>query len=104
MNVIEIEEHMILNCLLYNSLRITVKGLNPGCRNVTQHQQQSFSRLHYKPGRSLKPQHNSLHHLIFEKINNQTNKPIKPENIYEIIARGDDEVIFYYTTFVFKCF
>ena len=29
-----------------------------GCRNVSQHQQQqSFSGLHYKPGRSLKPQH-----------------------------------------------
>ena len=27
-----------------------------GCRNVSQHQQQSFSGLHYKPGRSLKPQ------------------------------------------------
>ena len=28
-----------------------------GCWNVSQHQQQSFPGLHYKPGRSLKPQH-----------------------------------------------
>ena len=32
-------------------------GFRSGCRNVSQHQQQSFSRLHYKPGRSLKPQY-----------------------------------------------
>ena len=32
-------------------------GFRSGCRNVSQHQQQSFSGLHYKPGRSLKPQH-----------------------------------------------
>ena len=32
-------------------------GFHSGCRNVSQHQQQSFSGLHYKPGRSLKPQH-----------------------------------------------
>ena len=31
-------------------------GFRSGCRNVSQHQQQSFSGLHYKPGRSLKPQ------------------------------------------------
>ena len=30
-------------------------GFRSGCRNVSQHQQQS-SGLHYKPGRSLKPQ------------------------------------------------
>ena len=32
-------------------------GFRSGCRNVSQHQQQSFSGLYYKPGRSLKPQH-----------------------------------------------
>ena len=32
-------------------------GFRSGCRNVSQHQQQSFSGLHYQPGRSLKPQH-----------------------------------------------
>ena len=32
-------------------------GFRRGCRNLSQHQQQSFSGLHYKPGRSLKPQH-----------------------------------------------
>ena len=32
-------------------------GFCSGCQNVSQHQQQSFSGLHYKPGRSLKPQH-----------------------------------------------
>ena len=32
-------------------------GFRSSCRNVSQHQQQSFSGLHYKPGRSLKPQH-----------------------------------------------
>ena len=32
-------------------------GFRSGCRNVSQHQQQSFSGLHYKPGRS--PNHNS---------------------------------------------
>ena len=31
-------------------------GFRSGCRNVSQHQQQSFSGLHYKPWRSLKPQ------------------------------------------------
>ena len=31
-------------------------GFRSDCRNVSQHQQQSFSGLHYKPGRSLKPQ------------------------------------------------
>ena len=30
-------------------------GFRSGCQSVSQHQQQSFSRLHYKPGRSLKP-------------------------------------------------
>ena len=39
-------------------LRRTVDdGFRSGCRNVSQHQQQSFSGLGYKPGRSLKPQH-----------------------------------------------
>ena len=33
------------------------EGFRSGCRNVSQHQQQSFSGLHNKPGRSLKPQH-----------------------------------------------
>ena len=33
------------------------QSLFSGCLNVRQHQQQSFSGLHYKPGRSLKPQH-----------------------------------------------
>ena len=32
-------------------------GFCPGCRNVSQHQQQFFSGLHYKPRQSLKPQH-----------------------------------------------
>ena len=32
-------------------------GFRSGCRNVSQHQQQSFSGLNYKPGRSLRPQH-----------------------------------------------
>ena len=32
-------------------------GFRSGCRDVSQHQQQSFSGLHCKPGRSLKPQH-----------------------------------------------
>ena len=31
-------------------------GLRSGCRNVSQHQQQSFSGPHYKPGWSLKAQ------------------------------------------------
>ena len=31
-------------------------GFRSGCRNVSQHQQQSFSGLHYKPERLLKPQ------------------------------------------------
>ena len=35
---------------------ISDDGFRSGCRNVGQHQQQSFSGLHYKPGRSLKPQ------------------------------------------------
>ena len=35
---------------------ISDDGFRSGCRNVSQHQQQSFSGLHYKPGRSLKPQ------------------------------------------------
>lgn len=64
MNVIETEEHMILKCPLYNSLRLQ----------------------------------------LFEKINNQINKPFKSDNIYEIIASNDDKVILYFTTFVFKCF
>ena len=32
-------------------------GFRSGCRNVSQHQQQSLSGLHYKLERSLKPQH-----------------------------------------------
>ena len=34
-----------------------------GCRNISQHQQQSFSGLHYKPGRSLKPQQNPVYNI-----------------------------------------
>ena len=42
---------------LYGNLDYSDDGFRLGCRNVSQHQQQSFSGLHYKPGQSLKPQH-----------------------------------------------
>ena len=39
-------------------------GFRSGCRNVSQHQQQSFSGIHYKPGRSLKPQQKPYDYLL----------------------------------------
>ena len=56
----------------YNSCYYSDDGFRSGCRNVSQHQQQSFSGLHHKPERSLKPQHNcycqASSFLIHKKI------------------------------------
>ena len=50
---------------VFTSDRLTIfysdDGFRSGCRNVSQHQQQSFAGLHYKPGQSLKPQH--IHYI-----------------------------------------
>ena len=55
-------------------------GFRSGCRNVSQHQQQSFSGLHYKPGRSLKPQHGaptSAQMLKKRRIESQNKFPVE---------------------------
>ena len=53
-------------------------GFHSGCRNVSHHQQQSnnqqqqfFSGLHYKPGRSLKPQHTVYPRMFTSRHNFQ---------------------------------
>ena len=61
-----------------------------GCRIISQHQQQSFSGLHYKPGRSLKPQqtwyswlwHHSFGIWLFLLSWDDHNNPFLPRYLY----------------------
>ena len=60
---------VVLRTVVGVDRRFDDDGFRSGCRNVSQHQQQSFSGLHYKPGRSLKPQYkNSVLSLSHARV------------------------------------